>query len=275
MSKGLKFAFVVIGVIIAASALLMMGIAIGRTYTAWNAFSPWTMMTTSAGPGYAAGIMAPTYGPEGDYEPYEMMGAYGPMGGLMGPVFNDSPSASVEPLTIDEAAAAVEAFAERVGDEALRVGDVMIFDNHAYAQIIEEETGLGAMEVLVDPVTLNVYPEMGPNMMWNLKYGGIGMMGGFGGPMHYGYTSVPGSAPDLPESANDMPVSGEEAIELAQDYLDTYLPGTQADEHADPFYGYYTIHIMRDGETIGMLSVNAFTGRVFLHNWHGAFVEMS
>ncbi len=61
----------------------------------------------------------------------------------------------------------------------------------------------------------------------------------------------------------------------AQDYLDVYLPGTQADEHVDPFYGYYTLHILRDGEVVGMLSVNGFTGQVFPHTWHGEFLEMT
>ena len=57
----------------------------------------------------------------------------------------------------------------------------MIFDNNAYARITEKSTGIGAMELLVDPASLVVFPEYGPNMMWNLKYGmmsGAGMMGG-------------------------------------------------------------------------------------------------
>ncbi len=48
-----------------------------------------------------------------------------------------------------------------------------------------------------------------------------------------------------------------------------------ADEHADPFYGYYTLHILRDGETVGMLSVNGYSAQAFLHSWHGDFVEMT
>jgi len=39
--------------------------------------------------------------------------------------------------------------------------------------------------------------------------------------------------------------------------------------------GYYTLHILEDSETIGMLSVNAYTGQVFHHHWHGDFIEMS
>ncbi len=41
------------------------------------------------------------------------------------------------------------------------------------------------------------------------------------------------------------------------------------------FYGYYTIDVERDGKIIGMLSVNGYTKQVFLHTWHGDFIEMS
>jgi hypothetical protein len=138
----------------------------------------------------------------------------------------------------------------------------MIFDNHAYAQIMESATGIGAMEVLVDPQTLGIYPERGPNMMWNLKYSsmhGGGMMG-----------SV-----SKWDGVGEMSVSSEEAVELAQAYLNRTSSGLNADEHADLFYGYYTIHILRDGEVVGMLSVHGNSGQVFPHTWHGALLVMS
>ena len=31
----------------------------------------------------------------------------------------------------------------------------------------------------------------------------------------------------------------------------------------------------KDGKVAGMLSVNGYSGQVFLHTWHGAFVEES
>ena len=77
------------------------------------------------------------------------------------------------------------------------------------------------------------------------------------------------------EISEEMAISEEEAVEIAQHYLDTFLAGAEADEHADPFYGYYTIHIERDGETVGMLSVNGFSRAVWLHSWHGNLMEMS
>ena len=101
---------------------------------------------------------------------------------------------------------------------------------------------------------------MGPNMMWNLKYGRMrgGMMGG-------GYAG----------SGVDMPVSGEEAVRIANEYLQVNESDLTADDHTDPFYGYYTIHTLKDGDVYGMLSVNGYDGQVFLHTWHGDFIEMS
>ena len=56
-------------------------------------------------------------------------------------------------------------------------------------------------------------------------------------------------------------------------------PGTPAValsdvEEVSPFYGYYTIDVERDGKIIGMLSVNGYTKQVFLHTWHGNFIDM-
>lgn len=40
------------------------------------------------------------------------------------------------------------------------------------------------------------------------------------------------------------------------------------------FPGYYTLHVLGDGKVTGMLSVNAATGAVWSHWWHGRFVSM-
>jgi hypothetical protein len=193
-----------------------------------------------------------------------MMGsATGVMGGpgMMGR-FGSVSYVDVDPLSIEDAEAALSEYLASLGDDNLIVGEIMIFDNHAYAQIVNISSDTGAFEVLVDPVTRDVYPEPGPNMMWNTEYGhmsspsGYSMMGGFA-------------------AGAEINVTGEEAVTVAQQYLDSSLPGATADETADTFPGYYTIHVLRDGETIGMLSVNAFTGQVFLHHWHGELIEMA
>ena len=68
-------------------------------------------------------------------------------------------------------------------------------------------------------------------------------------------------------------VTNQEALELAQRWLDANRPGVTTEDHADPFYGYYTVHTMKDGQVEGMLSIHGPTGQVWYHTWHGAFVQ--
>ena len=78
------------------------------------------------------------------------------------------------------------------------------------------------------------------------------------------------------EAAAEMPISPAAAVEAAQTYLDTNLDQKfTVGEEVQPFYGYYTLHVNQDGQTIGMLSVNGFSGQVFLHTWHGNLLEIS
>jgi hypothetical protein len=165
-------------------------------------------------------------------------------------------------LSLDKASAVAEKYLTSFKAGELELSEVMQFDNHFYAQAIETETGIHAFEILIDPTTAMVYAEPGPNMMWNTKYG---MMGG-AGMMMGGYQNVP---------AYEMSVSGEQAREIAQEELNRIQPGTEIDDEVDVFYGYYTIHVLRDGEVFGMLSVNGTTGQVWYHDWHGEFVEMT
>ena len=183
-----------------------------------------------------------------------------------------SPLYGVQPLSISAAQNVVQTYLTGLGNSDLTVGEVIIFDNQAYARIDEKSTGHAALEVLVDPVTLAVFPEPGANMMWNLKYGmtaGANMMGttGMGNMMGGGAATL--------NPADPMPVTVQQAVETAQRYLDAYAPGAQAETTADTFYGYYTLEVLRNGQTAGMLSVNGYTRQVILHTWHGRFIESS
>jgi hypothetical protein len=209
-----------------------------------------------------------------------MMG--GSFGGMMGRGFGSVTDA--DPLNLEVAESAVEDYLADRGDPDLEIAEIMIFSNHAYAEVVEVSTGIGAFEVLVDPITLAVYPEPGPNMMWNLKYGHMGTAGGTGmmsgwrwsrGSTRRGRGMMPWSQQKADPLAAEMPMSAAEAVDIAQRYLDAYLPGAQAAEEADPFYGYYTIHVLQDDHVTGMLSVNGYTEQVFVHTWHGDFVTMS
>ncbi len=156
-------------------------------------------------------------------------------------------------LTLEGAREAVERYLVSLGLPNLEVHEVMQFERNFYAIVSEKDTGIGAFELLVDPFSGAVGPEPGPNMMWNARYGMMGWR--------------------LP--AGQPRVSAEEALRLAQQWLDQNLPGVEArSDDVDPFYGYYTLHVWKDGQIFGMLSVNAQTGQVWYHTWHGAFIAM-
>jgi hypothetical protein len=168
-----------------------------------------------------------------------------------------------DPLSLVEVEGIIEDWLDDLDQDDLVLGESMIFDNHAYAQIMEKSTGIGAMEVLIDPTTKEVYPEHGPNMMWNQKYSPMSSMHG------RGWSADEGTG------AEEMPVTLAEAVSAAQEYLDEYAAGREADDHGSVFYGYYTLHVEKNGEVVGMLSVNGYSGQVFYHTWHGALLDMS
>jgi hypothetical protein len=188
---------------------------------------------------------------------------------------DNNPFFATEPLSVAEATEAVETYLAGLNNDTLQLKEIMIFDNHAYAEIVETDTGLGAMELLVDPATKTVYPEMGPNMMWNLKYGMMANVGQAGMMMgRFGFNQPGAVTP--PDVSSEMTLSPEEAVTAAQSYLDQLGNGLAASiDHTEPFYGYYTLHVSRDGQVVGMLSVNGFSGQVFPHTWHGELVEIS
>ncbi len=271
--------FSIIGLVFLGILLFGAGIWVGQAQTVNASWQSGWMMGNTANlnqPGY--GMMGGQYG--GMMNGSNMMtGQYGDMMGMM---TGFSGLSDVQPLTIEEAETAVTDYLVTLNQDNLYLGEIMIFSNHAYAQVLDSETGQGAFEVLVDPSTGNVFPEPGPNMMWNTEYGmmaGAGMMnmmmGGTGNGMMGGQYSR-GMMGNSNTSANaEISVTAEDALALAQAYLDSSLPDTTADEHADTFPGYYTLHVERDGNVVGMLSVNAYTGDVFLHHWHGDFIEMA
>lgn len=274
MNKTLSTSLIIIAVLVLAGSIFFAG----SMYARANAFGPSMMF------GYGTNNDS-TYGPGG-----MMAGQGGMMNGQGGPGMmsgNGYNNADLTPLTVDQAKAAAEKYLANLDNSDLKIAEVMIFNNNAYVVVKEASTGNGAFELLVDSGSEPAYPEHGPNMMWNLKYGGLnhqnmmgnnggmmGMMGGNGGMM----TMMGGSGWDstIPaDVSSEMTVTPEQAIEYAQKYIDTNISGATAATDAIKFYGYYTLDFEKDGKVAGMLSVNGYSGQVFLHAWHGTFIEES
>ncbi len=138
--------------------------------------------------------------------------------------------------TIPAARARADAAARPSG---LHTGEVMQFSNNFYVEL-KDASGASATEVLVDPATGAVFTEFGPAMMWTT-----------------------GTSP--------YAVSQDRANGLATAWLQANAPG-QTVGSTDLFPGHYTMDTVAGGITVGMLSVNATTGDVWYHTWHGTYI---
>ena len=187
-------------------------------------------------------------------------------------------------ISMDQAKAIADHFLDSLNNPELAVKEIMEFEYNFYVLFYEKSTGVGAFEMLiwkVDPsvsgfgmmgysgsVVGRIMPEIGPNMMWNTKYGG--MMGQMGGGGTMGGGMMGGQQGRVPTA--NMPVNEDEAKKIGQQYLDRYFAGAII-EGVNKFYGYYTFDFEKDGKIQGMFSVNGYTGQTWYHGWHGVFIE--
>ena len=201
-------------------------------------------------------------------------------GGMMGGGMMSTYAASSRPISQDEARRRAEGFAARYGQE-VKIRDFMVFTENYYVQIVNSKTGLGLGELLVDRYTGVVQPEYGPNMVWNTRsgMGGTGMMGGNtmgngqnqGSPGTMQGQGMMGTTPNQGQVAPlTLRYNLAGAEKLAATFVTGYLPGGKVLEGL-AFPGYYTFDYGRKAIE-GMLSVNAYTGEVWVHNWHGLFL---
>ncbi len=142
----------------------------------------------------------------------------------------------VQVTTIPAARARADAAARQSG---LHTGEVMQFSDNFYVEL-KDASGAPATEVLVDPATGAVFTEFGPAMMWTT-----------------------GTTP--------YAVAADRAMSIASAWLEANAAG-QTVGSTDLFPGHYTMDTVSGGNTVGMLSVNAVTGAVWYHTWHGTFI---
>jgi len=176
-------------------------------------------------------------------------------------------------LTIDQAKTIAQQYLARTGNPDLAVKEIMEFQYNYYIIYYEKSTGRGAFEMLIWKQTppggmmgggmMGGYgapglmvPEPGPNMMWNIKYS----------PMANGIMGYRNQA------SSTISISRDQAQQLAQEYLNSHFSDAKT-EMATEFYGYYTFDFTVGGNVAGMLSVNGYTGSVWYHSWHGAYIQ--
>ena len=210
------------------------------------------------GGGRMGGMMGGYYSGYGTTTPPASAGQYG-WGGCRGTNGYVSPAAPTQgvAITLDKAVNVAKAYLASLNNPDLAIDEVEEYTQNFYVLFYEKSTGIGAFEMIIDKYTGAIYPEMGPNMIWNTKYG-----------MHNG--GMMGWAAGTQNGA--MTVTVDQAKAYAQQFLTANYPGTTVGS-VDTFYGYYHIDVLSAGNTYGMLSVNGYTGQVWYHNWHGAFIQ--
>ena len=163
------------------------------------------------------------------------------MGDMMALYYPDA-----RPISEDVARKSMESLATQYGSN-VEVEDFMIFSSNYYAVVKDVSSGKDIAEILVDRYSGSAYPEPGPNMMWNTQFGA-------------GRTKTGGSEYDLAEAEN-----------LTNSFLSGYLPEAKSLESKE-MPGYYTFDFGRQGIE-GMLSLNAFSGQIWVHTWHGPYLN--
>ena len=160
------------------------------------------------------------------------------------------------PFTITQAAEIAKTYVASLNNPDLTVKQIEEYTNNFYVPVTQISNGNGAFELLINKATGIVTPEPGPNMMWNTQYTfGAGWCNWARGTI----TTAP-------------TVTVDQAKTDAQQYLTAYLPGTTVGD-VTAFSGYYTVEALSNGTPYGMLSVNSYTGQVWYHTWHGAFIQ--
>jgi hypothetical protein len=155
-----------------------------------------------------------------------------------------------KPLTLGAAEERVTEALKDWGYADLEVEEIVQYSLNFYSLVAEKATGKGALELLVDPRYGTVSLEPGPGMMWNTRYA----------RMHWSGQSAAAT------------VSADDAERIAREWLAARGDLTAWEYEVTEMPGYYSIHLERDGRMEAMLGVNAATGAVWYHTWHGTFV---
>ena len=132
-----------------------------------------------------------------------------------------------------------------------------------------ELAGVAGLAVLVLALVFvgQAFAQRSTPVPGGMMGGSNSMMGRNGGMMGMmGLWTPPSGQPTVTE---------QQARANAQKFLDTKFPGAKLPADTMAFPGYYTIDFEVNGQPAGMLSVNAYTGQVWYHTWHGQFLSDS
>jgi hypothetical protein len=187
------------------------------------------------------------------------------MGGMM--LLSGGPSLHSDGtlVTLTEATDLARKYVAARKETNLALDEIEEWEYSFYVVVKETDSSNKAFQLVVDKWTGGVMPEPGPNMMWNAKY--------FGGGMMRGETMVGFSRP-----GPGMTVTPDAATTAANQFLNQRFAPARRLAVANPpdaFHGFYCFDVndVATGKKYGMLSVNGTTGQVWYHTWHGNYIQ--
>jgi hypothetical protein len=199
-------------------------------------------------------------------------------GGMMGGPFGGGagPSGTAKPTTeqLKHVASEIDAWLASRGFSGFKAAEVMAFTNNDYVAV-HDARGMPAFELLTNLLTSWVIEEP-PSMMWNTKYGMVGRLGTRMSPMMGGWMTDSRWSSWYAAGRGKVTTTGR-AVAVANRWLAAVSPHERVASDAGgsamgKFPGYYSFDTASNGQTVGMLSVNARTGAVWYHAWHGRFL---
>jgi hypothetical protein len=201
---------------------------------------------------------------------HAMMGSAFGSGGGSGASGTATPTGA----QLQQIATRVNSWLATSGFKGFKTAEVMAFTNNDYIAVHDTQ-GMPAFELLTSLKTTWLMEEP-PSMMWNTRYG---MMGDFGNrvtPMMGGWM-MGGAWNSWYGRGRGKVATTSQAVSVANNWLNKAAPGETVASDAGgsamgKFPGYYSFDTVKDGKTYGMLSVNAATGTVWYHGWHGSFL---
>jgi len=162
--------------------------------------------------------------------------------------------------TMGEAVGIAQDYLKALNNPNLAIDEVIEFRENFEVIYADTITGIGAFAITIlkpgaDPLVFDPSgypkPEQGPYSIWNTRFG----------PASFASRQV----------YNGI-VDANTAEAVAQGYLDQNIPGAKVrDVH--PFYGFFSVKIVKDGTVYGIMSVNAYTRAVIYHDWQIGYVQ--
>ncbi len=163
-----------------------------------------------------------------------------------------SPGAIGVPITSNKAMEIAETFLKKTLNEDLLVQRLFEYNTHFEVELLEKDTRRGAFELIIDKFNGRVTPEIGPNLLWNGKFGQ--------GGNYFGLQPV-------------MTIPVVSALQSVGDFIKRTSPELKVEGDVIEYYGYYEFHVTQDDKMVLEININGFSGQMWIENWHGSLLR--